>query len=297
MIHIPNFKINKDAWIEGKLLYGSRLGKKIRAELAGKTEKGDIVPGLAVLLVGGDTASQVYVAHKEKAAKELGFKSIIMRMPQSTSQDEMIKIINQWNGDSSIHGILVQLPLPNGIAQRTVLQTIDPHKDVDGFHFESIGRLYAKAEGTIPCTPLGIMVMLNQAGIHCKGKNAVVLGRSNIVGKPIAQLLLDVGHATVTICHSKTLNLSSYVKQADILVSAMGYRDQVSPDDIKTGAVVIDVGMHRNEQGICGDLDYKDMMGKCSYITPVPNGVGPMTIAMLMYNTYHNALRIEGAGK
>ncbi|MES0490005.1 MAG: bifunctional 5,10-methylenetetrahydrofolate dehydrogenase/5,10-methenyltetrahydrofolate cyclohydrolase [Leptospirales bacterium] len=290
MIHIPNFDIEKSDWIDGKLLYGNKLGKKIREKLTEKVAASNITPGLAVLLAGEDSASQVYVSHKEKAAAELGYHSIIQRVPKDSSQDAIIDQIEEWNKDSAIHGILVQLPLPGHIEERTVLQRILPEKDVDGFHFENIGRLYAKAPGTIPCTPLGIMVMIQQAGIDCTGKNAVVLGRSNIVGKPIAQMLMDAGQATVTICHSKTRNLTEYVKNADILVSAMGVRGLVKPEDIKEGAVVIDVGMHRTDSGLCGDLDYKDMVDKSSFITPVPKGVGPMTIAMLMYNTYRNAI-------
>ena len=290
MIKIPEFNIQKDDWIDGKLLYGNKLGKKIREQLAEKVATSKVTPGLAVLLVGEDPASKVYVSHKEKAAAELGFHSIIQRLPEESTQEAVLKQIEEWNNDSKIHGILVQLPLPKHINERTVLQQILPEKDVDGFHFENIGRLYAKSRGTIPCTPLGIMVMIQQAGIDCTGKNAVVLGRSNLVGKPIAQMLMDVGQATVTICHSRTKDLAAHVSSADILVSAMGVRGLVKPEDIKQGAVVIDVGMHRTDAGLCGDLDYKEMIDKSSFITPVPKGVGPMTISMLMYNTYNNAI-------
>jgi methylenetetrahydrofolate dehydrogenase (NADP+)/methenyltetrahydrofolate cyclohydrolase len=293
MIKIPKFNINVEEWIDGKLMYGSFLAQGIRNELGTKVSSHMQKPGLAVLLIGEDEASKIYVSHKEKAADDCGFHSFTKRIPSDSSMDFILSILNTWNEDESIHGILVQLPLPKHLNEREVLQAISPEKDVDGFHFENIGRLHAKAEGTIACTPLGIMVMIQQMGYDCSGKNAVVLGRSNIVGKPMAQLLMDVGQATVTICHSKTINLTDYVSKADILVSAMGVRGLVSPAMIKPGALVIDVGMHRGEKGVCGDLDYKLMIDNVSYITPVPKGVGPMTIAMLLSNTYDNFERAQ----
>jgi len=294
MIHIPSFKIEKDTWVEGNILWGKKLAQEIRKKLAedvkGLAEK----PGLAVLLVGEDEGSKIYVANKEKSANEVGFHSIVKRLPATATEAEVLGIIDAWNADATVHGILVQLPLPQQLNERKILQSIRPEKDVDGFHYENIGRLQAKVEGTIPCTPLGVMVMLQELGLKLTGKNAVVLGRSNIVGKPMAQLLMDYGQATVTICHSKTHNIDSFIKDADIIVSAMGVRNILNNEHVKPGAIIIDVGMHRAETGVCGDLDYKRLKDKALYITPVPGGVGPMTIAMLMYNTYHNALRREG---
>ncbi len=292
MIHVPEFNIPPEKWVDGKLLIGKNLAAEIHAWLKVRVDELNTKPGLAVLLAGDDPASNIYVTSKEKAAQAVGFHSIIERVPADTPAQRIFEIIDKWNADPSIHGILVQLPLPSHINEREALQRVRPEKDVDGFHFENIGRLSAKAEGTISCTPLGIMVMIRELGFATGGKNAVVLGRSNIVGKPMAQLLLDVGQSTVTICHSRTLGMEDFIRRADILVSAMGVRGIVNPDWIKPGALVIDVGMHRGEKGVCGDLDYKAMMDRVSYITPVPRGVGPMTIAMLLYNTYHNAANI-----
>jgi len=293
MIHIPEFKIEKEKWVEGNLLWGKKLASEIRSKLSEDVKKLKTPPGLAVLLVGEDEGSKIYVANKEKSSKEIGFNSIVKRLPDNASETEIMKVIHDWNQDRAIHGILVQLPLPRQIQERKVLQAINPEKDVDGFHFENIGRLHAKVDGTIPCTPLGVMVMLKELDIKLTGKKAVVLGRSNIVGKPMAQLLMDYGQATVTICHSKTQNIDSYIQDADIIVSAMGVRNILNNDSVKPGAIIIDVGMHRAETGVCGDLDYKSLKEKALYITPVPGGVGPMTIAMLMFNTYNNALKIN----
>jgi methylenetetrahydrofolate dehydrogenase (NADP+)/methenyltetrahydrofolate cyclohydrolase len=291
MINIPEFNIDQSKWVEGKSLWGKKLAKEIRLKLAEDVKKMDTKPGLAVILVGEDEASKIYVTNKEKSANEVGFKSIITRMPKNSSEEEILKIIHEWNADESIHGILVQLPLPDKINERKILQAIDPMKDVDGFHYENIGRLHAKVDGTIPCTPLGVMVMLKELKINLSGKNAVVLGRSNIVGKPMAQMLMDVAQTTVTIVHSKTSNLDYFIQNADIIVSAMGVRNIINNDMVKNGAVIIDVGIHRAENGLCGDLDFEQLETKASFITPVPGGVGPMTIAMLMYNTFHNAKR------
>lgn len=293
MIHIPEFNIPKEKWLEGNILWGKKLAVEIRKKIKEDVEKTMKKPGLAVILVGDDEASKIYVGSKEKAATEAGFKSEIKRLPSTASEEEVLDIIAQWNEDNSIHGILVQLPLPSKINEAKVLQSIVPHKDVDGFHYENIGRLHAKMDGTIPCTPLGIMVMLHELKEKTTGLNAVVLGRSNIVGKPMAQLLMDFAQTTVSICHSKTKNIDSYTKEADIIVSAMGVRGIIHNHMVKEGAIIIDVGMHRSEKGgVCGDLDYPSLKEKAKYITPVPGGVGPMTIAMLMYNTFHNATRV-----
>lgn len=293
MIHIPEFKIEKEKWVEGNILWGKKLASEIRKKLTEDVAKLKNKPGLAVLLVGEDEGSKIYVANKEKSSQEVGFHSVVTRLPATATESEVLGIIDKWNHDNSIHGILVQLPLPNHLNERKILQAINPGKDVDGFHFENIGRLQAKIDGTIPCTPLGVMVMLKELGIKTTGLNAVVLGRSNIVGKPMAQLLMDYGQATVTICHSKTVDIDFFIKKADIIVSAMGVRNILNNQIVKDGAIIIDVGMHRAEKGICGDLDYVALKDKALYITPVPGGVGPMTIAMLMYNTYHNAVRAE----
>ncbi|MDH5718759.1 MAG: bifunctional 5,10-methylenetetrahydrofolate dehydrogenase/5,10-methenyltetrahydrofolate cyclohydrolase [Spirochaetia bacterium] len=290
MIEIPRFNISSEEWIEDKLLYGKKLAVLIREKLKIWTNEKNIKPGLAALLVGEDEASKIYVSSKEKAASEIGFHSIVKKLPASASQEEVAAVIHEWNLDSSIDGILVQLPLPKQINSQNILQAISPEKDADGFHFVNMGRLMAKEKGTIACTPLGIMVMIKELGIETEGKHAVVLGRSNIVGKPMAQLLLDSGQCTVTICHSKSKNLQEMVSKADILISAMGVRDIVDHSKIKEGSVVVDVGMHRIEGKVKGDLDYKEIINKVSFITPVPGGVGPMTIAMLLYNTYQNAL-------
>lgn len=291
MIHIPEFHIEKNKWVEGNLLWGKKLAAEIRKKIAADVGQMSDRPGLAVLLVGDDDASKIYVSNKEKAALEIGFHSRIQRLPDTATEAEILKVLEEWNADDTVHGILVQLPMPDRINERKVLQAIEPEKDVDGFHFENIGRLHAKTDGVIPCTPLGIMVMIRELGIRTSGLNSVVLGRSNIVGKPMAQMLMDAGQTTVTIAHSKTANLDYFIQNADIIVSAMGVRNIVNNESVKKGAIIIDVGMHRAENGLCGDLDFEALKDKALYITPVPGGVGPMTIAMLMYNTYHNCIR------
>jgi len=295
MIEIPRYNFNKSDWVEGKILSGKKLAELVREDIAKKVSESGIKPGLAVLIAGEDEASKIYVGSKEKAALGCGFHSVVERKSADLTMDEALAIITKWNSDPAIDGILVQLPLPAGLDERKLLQAIDPSKDVDGFHYENIGRLYAKSAGTIPCTPLGIMVMIQELGFETAGKNAVVLGRSNIVGKPMAQLLMDAGQSTVTICHSKTSDIAGFVKNADIVVSAMGVRGVVKNEDFKPGALIIDVGMHRTETGgVTGDLDYKELIDLSSYITPVPKGVGPMTIAMLLQNTLTNAVRNKG---
>lgn len=292
MITIPSFDIAKEKWVEGKILYGKKLAKEIRLQLKEKVQSNGITPGLAVLLVGDDPASQVYVKNKEKAANELGFLSIVKRLDATASQEQVLAIIDQWNNDSNIHGILAQLPLPKHIDSMKTIQSILPQKDADGFHFENMGKLFSKEAGVVSCTPLGIMVMLQELGISLSGKHAVVVGRSNIVGKPMAQLLLDAGNCTVTVCHSKTKDIAEQVSQADVLVAATGVQDIFPAAAIKENAIVIDVGIHKTENGLRGDIDYAKAFERASYITPVPGGVGPMTIAMLLYNTYNNAQNI-----
>lgn len=293
MIEIPEFNINPDEWIDSNRLSGKNLSQKIREKIADRVKESGIKPGLAVLLVGDDPASSIYVSGKEKAALKAGFKSIIKKVPASTSEDEVKNIINGWNNDSSIHGILVQLPLPEHINEREILQTISYRKDADGFHFENLGRLLAKERGVVSCTPLGIIVMLKEAGFNLKGRHAVVLGRSNIVGKPVAQLLMDALQCTVTICHSRSSNTAEMVRSADILVSAMGVRGIVNPDDIKDDCVLVDVGMHRIDDKVTGDIDMGSLKDRLKAYTPVPGGVGPMTITMLLYNTLLNAERLQ----
>lgn len=274
-----------------QILDGKKLSAEIRAKIKDETaalrEKG-IVPGLAVILVGENPASKVYVGQKEKGCLEAGFASFLHRLPSSTSQQELLGLINRLNADASVHGILVQLPLPPQIDPDTVLAAIRPEKDVDGFHPVNIGRLAAGLPACEPCTPKGIMRLLRTTGISLPGKEAVVIGRSNIVGKPVALMLLAES-ATVTICHSRTKDLVDHVRRADIVVAAIGKPRFVTADMVKEGAVVIDVGINRLEEGLVGDVDYAPVSEKASWITPVPGGVGPMTIAMLLENTLEQA--------
>lgn len=276
--------------IDGKAL-AQKMQKKLAEKVARlKAEKG-IVPGLVVILVGENPASQVYVRNKERSALAAGFKSQVVRLPESTSQEELLDLIAIYNADTSFHGILVQLPLPNHINEEAVLLAIDPNKDVDGFHPMNMGRLWSGHPVMVPCTPAGIMEMFKDYHIDLEGKHAVVIGRSNIVGKPMAQLLLNK-NATVTLTHSRTHHLAEVAKKADILVVAIGRGHFVTKDFVKEGAVVIDVGMNRDENGkLIGDVKYDEVAELASYITPVPGGVGPMTITMLMEQTYESALR------
>ncbi|MDY3824554.1 bifunctional methylenetetrahydrofolate dehydrogenase/methenyltetrahydrofolate cyclohydrolase [Streptococcus sp.] len=276
--------------IDGKAL-AQKMQKKLAEKVARlKAEKG-IVPGLVVILVGENPASQVYVRNKERSALAAGFKSQVIRLPESTSQEELLDLIAIYNADTSFHGILVQLPLPDHINEEAVLLAIDPNKDVDGFHPMNMGRLWSGHPVMVPCTPAGIMEMFKDYHIDLEGKHAVVIGRSNIVGKPMAQLLLNK-NATVTLTHSRTHHLAEVAKKADILVVAIGRGHFVTKDFVKEGAVVIDVGMNRDENGkLIGDVKYDEVAELASYITPVPGGVGPMTITMLMEQTYESALR------
>lgn len=271
---------------------GKGLADEMQVEMfrtvEGLKEKG-ITPGLVVLLVGENPASQTYVKNKEKRAVALGFNSLVKRLPESISEKELVNEIEFYNQNPDFHGILVQLPLPNHIDAETILNTIDPSKDVDGFHPVNMGKLLIGQPDMIPCTPYGIMKLLARYKIDIAGKNAVIIGRSNIVGKPMAQLLL-MEHATVTIAHSKTANLAELAKTADILVVAIGRGHFVTKEFIKSGAVVIDVGMNRDQNGkLIGDVASAEVAEVAGYLTPVPKGVGPMTITMLLYQTIKNA--------
>jgi len=275
-----------------ELMNGKELAEKMQAELALKVKElneRQINPGLVVLLVGENPASQVYVRNKERVANQLGIYSKVERYSQTISEDELLREIEKYNQDPHFHGILVQLPLPKHIDEEKVLLAIDPKKDVDGFHPLNLGRLFAGNPDKIPCTPYGIMKMFEAYDIDLTGKRAVVIGRSNIVGKPMAQLLL-MADATVTIAHSKTKDLPALTREADILVVAIGRGHFVTKDFVKPGAVVVDVGMNRNEDGkLIGDVKFDEVAPLASYITPVPKGVGPMTITMLMAQTVQSA--------
>ena len=272
------------------IIDGKALAQKMQAELAEKTAKlkeiSGQTPGLVVILVGENPASQVYVRNKERSAIAAGFRSEVVRVSDSITQEELLFLINRYNQDPSWNGILVQLPLPAHIDEEAVLLAIDPEKDVDGFHPTNMGRLWSGHPVMIPCTPAGIMEMLREYNVELEGKRAVVIGRSNIVGKPMAQLLL-AKNATVTLTHSRTHHLAEIAKQADILIVAIGRGHFVTKDFVKEGAVVIDVGMNRDENGkLIGDVKFDEVSEIASLITPVPGGVGPMTITMLMEQTY-----------
>ena len=274
---------------------GNALSQKLRAEVTLRTTalkaKG-ITPGLAVILVGENPASQVYVRNKVKACEDSGLHSILEKHPASLTEAALLNRIDALNHDTGIHGILVQLPLPAHIDAQKVIEAISPAKDVDGFHIASAGALMTGMPGFWPCTPYGCLKMLESIGYELKGKHAVVIGRSNIVGKPMALMLLQK-NATVTICHSATQDLKAITLQADVIVAAVGKRNILTADMVKPGAVVLDVGMNRNEEGkLCGDVDFAGVEQVAGYITPVPGGVGPMTITMLLVNTLEAAERI-----
>ncbi len=270
-----------------KLLDGKQMALEMEEELKARVdalrEKG-YVPGLTVILVGDDPASQTYVSNKEKACARLGIHSATLRMPEDTTQEELERAICEANDDSAVNGILVQLPLPKRLDEDRALSLILPQKDVDGFHDINAGRLSRGLDCVVACTPKGALHMLKRAGIPIAGKEAVVVGRSNIVGKPMALLLLRE-NATVTVCHSRTADLAAHTRRADILVAAVGKPRFITADMVKEGAVVIDVGINRVDGKLCGDVDFEPIARKASYITPVPGGVGKMTIAMLMDNT------------
>ncbi|MDR1515072.1 MAG: bifunctional methylenetetrahydrofolate dehydrogenase/methenyltetrahydrofolate cyclohydrolase FolD [Synergistaceae bacterium] len=267
--------------IDGKKI-AADLRKDMKARLSGRSE-GDR-PGLAVVLVGDDPASAVYVNQKEKACREIGVNSFMHRLPGDTGRGELLALIGRLNASREVHGILVQLPLPEGIDTKEVISAILPQKDVDGFHPYNIGRLWSGESTVAPCTPMGIMALLDSTGIEMKGLETVVVGRSNIVGKPAAAMLLS-RHCTVTMCHSRTKDLPDVVRRGDIVVAAVGIPNFVTGEMIKPGAVVIDVGINRVDGALVGDVEFEPALQRASFITPVPGGVGPMTIAMLMQNT------------
>ena len=278
-----------------QLIDGNALSKQLRADVSARVtalKARGITPGLAVILVGDNPASQVYVRNKVKACEETGMHSVLESWPATMTEAELLARVEQMNSDPSIHGILVQLPLPPHMNAQRVIEAISPAKDVDGFHIASAGALMTGLPGFWPCTPYGCMKMLESIGYDLKGKHAVVIGRSNIVGKPMAMMLLQQ-NATVTICHSATKDLKAMTLQADVIVAAVGKRNVLTADMVKPGAVVLDVGMNRNDEGkLCGDVDFAGVKEVAGYITPVPGGVGPMTITMLMVNTLESAERV-----
>ncbi|MEK5185495.1 bifunctional methylenetetrahydrofolate dehydrogenase/methenyltetrahydrofolate cyclohydrolase FolD [Solibacillus sp. FSL R5-0691] len=274
------------------IINGKEIGQEIRTGVATRVQalkdKG-ITPGLAVILVGDNPASKTYVANKQKSCEQIGMYSELVKLPEEISEQALLEKIRELNERASIHGILVQLPLPKHINEDKVIQTISPEKDVDGFSPISVGKMMLGQDTYLPCTPYGVMKMLEHAGIDVAGKHAVIVGRSHIVGKPMGQLLLQKD-ATVTYTHSKTPDLPSFTKQADILIAAVGRANFITSEHIKEGAVVIDVGINRNQDNrLCGDVDFDDVQGIASHITPVPGGVGPMTITMLLENTVQAA--------
>ncbi|MFP4974833.1 bifunctional methylenetetrahydrofolate dehydrogenase/methenyltetrahydrofolate cyclohydrolase FolD [Paenibacillus sp. CN-4] len=279
------------------LISGKQVSEEIRAaiavEVAELTRRG-ATPGLAVVLVGEDPASQVYVRNKEKACQDLGLYSEVHRLAAETTQEELLALVHRLNGDASIDGILVQLPLPKHINEKAVIDAIAAEKDVDGFHPVNVGNLMIGDDSLLPCTPAGVIELIKRTGIDMAGKHAVVIGRSNIVGKPVS-LLLQREHATVTMCHSRTANMAELARQADILVVAIGRANFIDASYVKPGAVVIDVGMNRLDNGkLAGDVDFESAREVAGYITPVPGGVGPMTITMLIKNTLTAAKRLRG---
>jgi methylenetetrahydrofolate dehydrogenase (NADP+)/methenyltetrahydrofolate cyclohydrolase len=280
-----------------QLIDGNALAKKIRAEVLGRTEAlkaRGVQPHLAIVLVGEDPASQVYVKHKVADSEQTGLKATLERHPADLAEAALLDRIRALNDDPSVHGILVQLPLPKHMDSHKVIETISPAKDVDGFHVASAGALMVGQPGFWPCTPYGCMKMLESIGYDLRGKHAVVIGRSNIVGKPMAMMLLG-RDATVTVCHSRTNDLKALTLQADVVVAAVGKRNVLTADMVKPGAVVLDVGMNRNDEGkLCGDVDFDGVKEVAGWITPVPGGVGPMTRAMLLVNTLEAAERAAG---
>lgn len=280
-----------------KIIDGKVISQSVKDKVKQEVEilkKDGIIPCLAVIIVGQDPASRVYVNNKKKACEYTGMKSIEYALDEKTTQDELLELIEKLNNDDGVNGILCQLPLPGTIDKKAVLNAINPEKDVDAFHPVNVGHIMIGDAKMMPCTPAGVMEMLDYSGIDVEGKNCVVIGRSNIVGKPMAFLMLQK-NATVTICHSKTKNLSEHTKNADIVVSSVGKPGFLTADMIKDGAVVIDVSINRNENGkLCGDADFENVKMKASYITPVPGGVGPMTISVLMKNTLNAAKAQHG---
>lgn len=269
--------------IDGKEV-SNHVKTKVKEEVEALKEKG-IEPALAVIIVGNDPASRVYVNNKKKACEFTGMRSVEYALPEETTEEELLAIIDKLNGDDSINGILCQLPVPKHISEKAVIERISPKKDVDVFSAENVGKMWQGDYDMASCTPMGVIELLDYYGIDVCGKNCVIIGRSNIVGKPMASLLLERS-ATVTICHSRTKNLSEITSKADLIVAAVGRARFVTADMVKEGAIVIDVGINRNEDGkLCGDVDFENVKEKCEFITPVPGGCGPMTIAVLMKNT------------
>lgn len=290
-----------------QIIDGKAIAAQMRQELADKVQSlkaRGITPGLAVILVGEDPASRSYVSAKEKACQEIGIYSDDNRLPAETSEKDLLALVQKFNRDPKIQGILVQLPLPKHICEDKVLLAIDPDKDVDGFHPVNVGRMVVGQKGFLPCTPHGVVQMLLHSGVKLDGAHVVIVGRSNIVGKPLANMLIQkspTGNATVTVCHTRTKNLAEHVRQADIIIAAAGRPNTVTADMVRPGAVVIDVGVNRVEDAakktgyrLVGDVDFDAVKEKASMITPVPGGVGPMTITMLLYNTVESALRTAG---
>ena len=274
-----------------KIIDGKAFGAKLRAQLKEKIENSNKIPGLAVVIVGTNPASQIYVRNKIKACEEVGIRSYSYELPETATQTQLENLLEELAINSQIDGILLQLPLPKGFDAESAMAKIPVEKDVDGFSAENLGRLVLNKPSLVACTPLGVMKLLENEGVDIAGKQAVVLGRSDTVGKPMALLLLNA-NATVTVCHSKTKNLKEICKNADILISAIGKAKFVTADMVKDGAIVIDVGINRDENGkLCGDVDFENVKDKTSLITPVPGGVGPMTITMLMYNTCWTAFK------
>ena len=275
--------------VMAQIIDGKAISKEVRVEITERTlafkAKYGTAPGLAVIIVGNDPASQVYVRNKKRACEEVGFYSESYELAEDTTQQELISLIEKLNCDDKIHGILVQLPLPTHLDETEILLKIRPEKDVDAFHPYNVGKIMIGNHDFLPCTPAGVMVLLERSGVEIKGKKCVVIGRSNIVGKPMAMLLLHA-HGTVTVCHSRTQNLAEICREADILVASIGKPEFVTGDMVKEEAVVVDVGINRLENGkLVGDVNFAEVEPKASYITPVPGGVGPMTITMLLKNT------------
>ncbi len=268
--------------LDGKAL-STKVKDRVKQEIS-NLPKNDNIPTLAVVLVGDDPASAIYVRNKKRACEYVGIKSVSVTLAQDTTQEKLEQTLNDLNNDKSINGILLQLPLPKGLDERKALNCIAPEKDVDGLSSVNLGKLITKEVGITPCTPTGVIEFFKEYNIDLTGKNVVIINRSILVGKPLALMMLNA-NATVTICHSKTQNISEYTKKADVIVTAVGKAKFLTEDMVKDGAVVIDVSIVRTEAGLCGDADYENIKDKASYITPVPGGVGPMTIAMLMENT------------
>lgn len=293
--------------MSAKIISGTEVAKAIREELqkevAELKEKHDIVPGLVTILVGEDPASQSYVSAKNKTAKALGIYSEQVTLPADTSEQDLLGIVEKYNRDAKVNGILVQLPLPKHINETKILYAIDPAKDVDGFHPVNVGKMVLGEQCFLPCTPHGILELLKRSGVQTSGADVVIIGRSNIVGKPIANLMLqkrEAGNATITLCHTRTKNMAEHTKRADIIIAAVGVPKMVTADMVKDGVVVIDVGVNRvgktadGKAILAGDVDFEGLKEKASFITPVPGGVGPMTITMLMKNTVQAAKQAAG---